>query len=188
MARRFLDDVRSDINTLFADNIIGAITPARLRTSLRDIIDSTIQDEGVISISAPITGVVLPSTFTNLTGFVNTLGGDGTFIKLEPSNNRIVTAATAGFTYTVFAGLSFEGVNNEEVEFAIGYNGVQGDYTPIATARGLGRPLALQIRGLTLSAAANTNLTFMARAVDGTATIDILDMYLAAIINPTNNP
>ena len=49
MARRFLDDVRADIQSLLPDNITGEISPADMRTLLTDITDSTIQDECIIT-------------------------------------------------------------------------------------------------------------------------------------------
>ena len=48
MSRIFLDDLRADIAALFADNTIGAISPANLRGIMLDTIDSTIEDEGGI--------------------------------------------------------------------------------------------------------------------------------------------
>ena len=67
MTRRFLDDIHSDVTTLFADNVTGNISPADLRSVFNDTLDSTIQDEADIFSTGPTAGIVLTGTFASLT-------------------------------------------------------------------------------------------------------------------------
>lgn len=186
MARQFLDDLRTRIVNELPDNSVGLITPEIMRDLTRDIIDSTVQDEGAIN-GPGQTGVALTGTYQNLGGYSSSQGGDGTFVKLDVGLGQIVTATTAGFTYEVLAAVSFEGSTNDEYEFAIGINGAPGAYQPSVTGRGPGRPSSVYLRAYQTSLPSDSVITVMARSPDN-ATIDVTDIILGAIILPTNNP
>lgn len=188
MTRRFLDDIRSDVTTLLADNMAGDISPADMRSIFDDTIDSTIADEGEIFSTASTIGVVLTGTFASLTTIYDVNGGgDGNFLNPAFASGTITGSGTAGFSYTVRAAITIAAGNNEEVEFAIGINGVAEPY--FATLVGDGaRDQSVSIGAFDRTSSISAVYTLMARAADGAATIDVDAVRLVAVIQPTNNP
>lgn len=190
MTRRFLDDVRSDIATLFPDNAIGDISPADLRLVTTDMIDSTIQDECTIFGATPVVGHVTAATFEDITvGFTDTQGGDGVFLKPNAAGGTIVTNTVAGFTYLIWGGISVELANGIAVNFVLRKANGNLISVPIGvTGRGAGNPVSVQLRGLMNAAATDEAVSLAVQTPDGASTIDIQVQSLTAIIEPTNNP
>ncbi len=188
MARRFLDDIRTDIANEMADNVLGDITPAIMRARLNDLIDSTIGDEADLFSTSSTAGIVLTGTFASLATIYDAeAGGDGDFLNTAFAAGTITGTSTPGFTYTIAASITVMGANNEEIEFAIGINGVAGDFFATLVGDGL-RAYSVSLIGLDRSASASAVYTLMARASDGAATITVDAVRLVVVIQPTNNP
>lgn len=189
MTRRFLDDIRSDIVTLMPDNNIGAITPAITRGILTDMVDSTVQDEGAISANAPTLGIATTDSFTQLTTpYAQNAGGDGDFITPDQINGEITTSSTAGFTYSLIGSIAFEGSANDPFEFVILEDGSPVGFITRETGEGNNDPVSSYVRTLIDAAPADAVYSIGVRTPEGNNTIDILDIELVAIIQPTNNP
>ena len=188
MARRFLDDIRSDIASQFADNSNGNISPADLRSVTVDMLDSSVQDECDIFSTAPTVGLVLNGTFSDLTTIYDGQeGGDGLFLIPSFASGMVAGTSTPGFTYVVIADITVEASNNEEIDFSIGINGVATGFIGSVVGDGM-RDQSVRVENLDRTAPASAVYTLMARAADGAATPTIQDVILRVIIVPTNNP
>ncbi len=188
MSRKFLDDIKTDINTLWADNITGNISPADLRGPIIDSIDSLKQDEGQIASTAPTIGLVLTGTFQDLiTTYDIESGDDGSFLKTFFASGQIQSSATPGFSYQCVGRVTVEAANNETIEFSVGINSVPIGFIGALTGNA-NNDLSVDFSHFERAASANDNFTLMARAADGAATIDIQAILMTLIIWPTNNP
>ena len=188
MTRRFLDTLRNTANVLLADNTNRDISPSDVRNIIIDTIDSTVQDEGEIFSTSPTAGVVLTGTFSSLTAIYAAGGSDGGgFINTDFAAGTIVGSSTAGFSYTVRAYVTVNTSNNEEVEFAIGIDGVEDPFFATLTGNGT-RNQSVSVGAFDRSASSGAVYTLMARAVDGSATITVDSVRLVVVIQPTNNP
>ena len=190
MARRFLDNIRSDISTFLADNITGDISPADIRNILNDIIDSTIQDECGIVTSAPVAGYAIAATFTPITTgvFTEEIGGDGSFLTVSAAAGNVTLSSTAGFAYNVVGAISFAAPNNTEIEIVVLVDGVPKPYSPLGTGRGNNRPVTVYTDAIINPAPAGAVVQLGLRAPAGATTITIEDCVLGVTIQPTNNP
>ena len=188
MPRKFLDDVRADIQTLIADNTTGEIQPADVRSILTDIVDSTIQDECAISGDTGAT-IALTSAFSPITdGFDTTVGGDGTWLKPNQATGTIVLNVQPGWTYSVLAVVTLQVVQNESLEFCILRDGVAGFFKPTIAGAGVSRPNSVQLIDQILANTSNEEVQIGVRAIDGAASVDIIDVVLEVTVLPTNNP
>lgn len=188
MTRRFLDDVRADINAAIIPNINGDITADVLRPLLIDTIDSTIDDEGGLLITASQLAYTVTDNWVPLL-FDSAVGGDGDFITPDPVSESITTSATPGFTYKIDGALSILGGNNEVFQLAIGVAGLPVGYIGEITTRGNGRPGGVAASHLSLSTSSSSVFQLMMRCSSSASTnIDISSGYLLATIKPTNNP
>jgi hypothetical protein len=188
MSRRFLDNVRNDLTALL---VTGGETPApALAALLIDTLDSTIQDEAVLSTTTPTPAVPTATTWQNIdpTIYDNTTGGDAVFLKTDIANGRIVTATQAGFSYSVRGLVSFTDLQtNRQIEFSILANGVQVGFIASQIGAGNGRPKSLSFEHVILSAASDTVYTIGLQTADGVNSVEVLSAGLAVVIQPTNN-
>lgn len=187
MTRRFLDDIRADITNDLADNIIGSITPTIVRGILNDMIDSTVNDECAIAATALVTGIPLTATFTDLSVYNLTDGGDGDFLTPNQAGGSIQSKNVAGFTYVATAQFSFTTADGIPIEFIIAQDGVQSGVAAYETGSGGTDPVTVQLTGGNLSTPADAVWTVQARAPEGAATLNIVTGYLALTIKPTQN-
>ena len=187
MARRFLDDIRADIQTEFANNTVGAITAADVRNVLTDIIDSTVQDEGFLYTQTTSAAIPLTGTFQNIDPWTEELGGDGEFVIPNLSSGNIATGAHGGWSYDLAFELRVTAANNEVFEFTLGRNGVPYGY--IASLEGNGADERSVSGSMPIIASVSTEvITLMARAVDGAGNLVIEGGLLGVTVLPTNNP
>lgn len=104
------------LQTLFADNTTGAISPA----DLRDFLDSIMGVYGGILITSGVTGQVLvaatPEPMTEWTGDGESNGATPAYL----TDN--ITILHAG-VYTVFFQISFEGITGATFDFSVYKNG-----------------------------------------------------------------
>jgi len=184
-----MDDVRTDISTLFADNTVGDITPADLRSVMRDVLDSTSQDEanmrgGDIAQALTPTYLKIPALFDVAEG------GDGVFLTQNLIDQSVQTASVAGFSYVLAVQVNCYGANNTPFSLAIFKDGVVFRETFFSTngeqgagARSLGVALQVYVNASTSDAV--YDVRFAAPDTD-TLTISSADILTAVLA--TNNP
>lgn len=194
MSRRFLDDIKTDIASLMADNGTGDFTLAQDRIIRVDTIDSTIDDEAAIYSSTPVAGPIATTiAFSSLTtGLYDTAIGDdsvgGAFLNTDPTNGVIVSKNIAGFHYNIEAGVNFTPSNGVTYDFSIGINGVEGFRTASVTGQPGGDPASISLKRISLSTPLSASFSLMCRTPDGVDSLDIIEAVLIATIKPTNNP
>jgi hypothetical protein len=187
MSRRFLDDVRTDVNTQLVTNGTGAITASILNPIILDTIDSTIPDECFLSGDATA-AIPIGVTYTQLsTAFNNQAGGDGDFLKPDVVNGQVETSTTAGFTYSVSTRVSFYGTTNSDFDFTIFQDGVAIGFAGGETGEGVNDPVT-GVASVLVNSAPTNALYSVAVKSSQASTIDIIDILLSVIILPTNNP
>ena len=186
MARRFLDDVRAEINAQIIANAAGLITAPILNPLLIDSIDSSTDDEAVLFLSTPATGVAVGLAWTPI-NFDSSIGGDLNFLVVDLAADNITTTVTAGFTYKVEGFITGTAGNNDVVELAIGIAGVPVGFIGAFTGRGAGRPQSTTCGFFTNSAASLSSFQLIAQSPGG-ATVDVTGLALTVTIKPTNNP
>ena len=189
MARKFLDDVRAEINTLINDNASGEISPLDVRTCLIDIVDSGVQDESYIFGDVPDQPFALTGAYQSI-GTLYTTGVPAVpgFVTPNSGAGTITLSATAGFTYSIKTQITLSTSNNEEVDFRIGINGVPVGYVGSIIGSAGGRELSVSVEYILLAAGVSDVITLMARAADGSGTMSVDSIFLFAAILPTNNP
>jgi len=191
MTRRFLDDVRADINSMIVTNTTGDITAAILAPLMIDTIDSTIQDECAISSNTPSLGVASTPVWQSLsTGiYDNVIGGDGNFLNPDVLTGTVTSSAIAGWTYELEGKISIEGINqNTSIEFSILADGVPVGFIASVTGGHGERPLSTSVSHIALSTPASTVYTLGYQTPNGNETIDIGSVGLSMTIQATNNP
>jgi len=189
MSRRFLDDVRADINAAIIPNGAGLITADVLRPILIDSIDSSIDDEAIIGSSLDVIGLAINDTTWTVIPCDDSVGGDAQFLNVDLANNQIVTSPTAGYTYASSALVNLVGANNKRFEIAVLEDGTPSGAIGEITARGNNKPVNVTAFGLELSTPSSTSYTIGIRSIDDPAdTLDIHDRALSVTIKPTNNP
>lgn len=203
MPRRFLDDIRADVNTLknraatdFPDNNIGSITPAVLRTyqedsmTLRiDEIDSQKQDEAFLIATTDQLNVSIGANWTTLTTYDVASGDDSAgqgFLKVNQAGGIITTKDVSGWTYKAAAFVSFEGAGNVRYDLAIMANGVPVGFIGSTTGEGAADPVSVAATHTDPSTQANTEFS-IAMKTDSAGDIDIFSAVLEVTIMPTNN-
>ena len=188
MTRKFLDDVNTEIDTLFLNNAAGEISPADLRLVCKDIIDSCINDEGIISTTSVQTGVATTSTLTALDVFDTEIGGDNEFIKLDAATGTITCAAIAGFSYGIRAQLELIAGNQEVFSIAILVDGVQVGASGAMTSQGPGDPVSAFVEALVLSMGADAVVQLGIESQNAVDTFDLQTASIQVEIKPTRNP
>ncbi len=202
--RRFIDDIRSDIaanqvlisNTIYNNNtkdISGSDIQAPLLAIgdlMVDMCDSTIQDEGNIYGNTEVEDVSLNGDWLSLDAgfFTSGDGDDGEFLNVDVANGTITSTSTAGYSYLVLASVTMQAGGQELVEFAIGLDGAPVGFIRQIEGDGTNDGVSGYLRYFSRTTPANGVWTIMARAEDGSATIDIPRIELDVVILPTNNP
>jgi hypothetical protein len=187
MTRRFLDNVRSDINTQIVTNANGDITAVVLAPLMIDTIDSCVIDQSRLIKNVPEAAVALTTVYTQPIIYNESEGGDATFLKVNLGAGSITTNVTEGFTYNVEMFISFIGINNTRYDASFLVNGVPTGITVSTIRSGADEQSLLTLTGTALSAASNSTVTIGLKA-DVAGDIEILAAVLRVDIAPTNNP
>lgn len=189
MARRFLDDVRADINAQIIANAAGLITADILRPLMIDQIDSTIEDEAAIGSNTLQAGLAVDDVNWTTIPSDTAVGGDAQFLNVDLAGNQIISAPTAGWTYSLTGLASIKAGNNSVFELAVLLAGVPVGYIGSATTRGVNRPQSLQAYDLEISTPASSSYQLGIRGIaTGVTTVDVTGCALTMTIKPTNNP
>lgn len=211
--RRFLDDIRTDIDTndqYRIDNIytntdesisgdtVGVWMQAAVQIQadmLRSLADSEALLSGSTTTSFPIT-----DTWVNLSDallgsgsmFDIAIGDDSAgegFLKIDMPSGTITGKDVAGYTYNAIGALGVDAGTNEVIEVAIGLNG-SPNTAFVGSVIGTGgvREQSVYVERYTLSAPANAVYSLMVRAPDGAATIQVTPRNWGLAVKPTDNP
>lgn len=189
MSRRFLDDVRADINAGIIANGAGLITADVLRPMLIDTIDSSIDDEATIGSSTDIIALAVNDTTWTVIECDEFIGGDAQFLNVDLANNQMVSSPTAGYTYSCIALANLESGATKRYELAVLVNGTPTGYIGDITTRGVNKPVNDEASALVLSAVASAKFQIGIRSIDDVSdTLNIRGHVLQLVIKPTNNP
>ena len=189
MPRKFLDNIRTEISTLFADNTTGDISAADLQQVTLDMVDSLAQDEGFIYgdvTTAPIALTATPIPIS--TGYTTSVGGVPGFVILNQAGGSIQLGPTAGFSYELKAQITIATTVNEEVHFQLGVNGSPVGYIGSISGAAGGNEVSVAVEFIRLTSLSNEVWQIYASAPDGAATMTINSIFLFAAVLPTNNP
>jgi hypothetical protein len=188
MTRRFKDDIKTDINLYIVNNTQGEITPDILRPIIIDGLDSNADDEaGIASSTINMAVAVTDSAWTVLSTDI-VVGGDAEFLIVDGANDKVTTAAIAGYSYTMTGLASISATNGAVFELAVIENGVPVGYVGSLTTRGAAKPVSVQAYNHDLSTASSREVQLAARIVSSASgTIDVYGCSLVVTIKPTNN-
>ena len=188
MARKFLDDIRTQIAAIINDNVVGDISPADVRLCLNDMIDSLVSDE-VAMTSPPTTIINTTTTPTEFPAVVDqVIGTVPGFLVGNVTTARFECAATAGFSYTFRIFVEAEGAQNETLNFAITRGGVVVGETFEITTRGPGRATAASAAWYELSAPSLAQFGIAFWSPQPAQPFTITNCFMICSIIPTNNP
>ena len=192
MPRKFLDDIRSDINANMPDNSVGLVTPAVVRGIMQDMTDSLSEDVAYIYRAA---GAQLayprPATPSLMTTLFDTqylaANMDGTFTT--PGAGTITLGTVAGRQYRGMLNISFEGGNAVEVNAGLFVGGI---LSPLwgagVTIPGIGKQVTISMPWYINKSVANQVIGPALWLPAGAGTIDVLAVQFSCSILPTNNP
>ena len=192
MTRRFLDDIRADINAQVPDNNVGLVTPAIVRGLMQDMTDSLSEDVAFIYRAA---GTLLAYPRTTAPALMTALfdtqylaaNMDGT--TPDPGAGTITLGNVAGRQYRGVFNISFEGANAAEVNAGIF---VGGALSPLwgagVTIPGIGKQVTISMPWYINKSIANQVIGPALWLPGGNGTIDVLALQFSCSILPTNNP
>jgi hypothetical protein len=125
MTRRFLDDIRTEINAQIVSNGAGAITALVLNPLMIDTIDSCIADEAKLRRDAEQLTVPLTAAYTTPIVYDYSEGGDGSFLIVNEAAGTITSSYTPGFSYGFTLGVNIIGTLNARYYLSGMVDGVQ---------------------------------------------------------------
>lgn len=187
MTRKFLDEVRADIDTTLITG--GDTTAPKLAQLLNDVIDSSVQDEcAIYSTASGSVDITNAWTKVNSTTYSADTGEVPGFLFPDFANGQIAVSPTAGFTYSVTATLVMQGDTNDRYDLTIFEDGVKVPVEVSGTGDGTNDPITLQVRWYVKSAPANGVYAMFVKSQNASDTITVDQAILAVTIQPTNNP
>lgn len=187
MARRFLDDIRTEITTRIPDNDVGAIDAADVRTPVLDLIDSVVTDEATLDVDIGKTGLAVGTSFVTYADYDSSAGDDANFLKINQAGGFVQGTSTAGFSYLMVVSMSAIFAANRVLDIAVGVNGVETGFIASSAGQGVGDPVFLTTTFFVRSAGSNDDFSLVWKA-DAATTVDVTDARLTTVIWPTNNP
>ena len=190
MSRRFVDDIRADIDANLADNNTGDISPIDIRESMQDMCDSLTSDQAVLGLTTASPGFSVNTGWTVVNVFDESSGDDSAgqgFLNIDQGAGTITTHATPGFSYRVLTGLSMEGTLNDRYDMTVLVDGVPAAYTSSVTGEGPDDPVGMHAEIIIGASTASSAIACAIRA-ESAGTIEILDCTMHVSIVPTNNP
>jgi hypothetical protein len=186
MTRRFLDDIRDDVNAGIISNGVGSISALVLNPLMIDTLDSTISDEAKLRRDAEQLAVPLTTSFTTPIIYDYEEGGDGSFLIVNQGAGTITSSSTPGFSYGFTLGLTMIGTLNARYDLSGMVDGVQQGFISSGTGEGPGDPISLLITGTSLSTFPSNALSLGLRT-DNAGDVTILNASMRLDILPTNN-
>jgi hypothetical protein len=150
MSIKSIVQLLAQADSSFPDNTTQLITPAALRTFVKDFLDSISPAYGGIlltTLSKALTttpSALSPwgSSYVNTTGYYRTSVANGEVIR------DVATAGITGATDLVIFNIDVEGPNGNLVTAEIYKNGVSTGYRSSVTTNGAGKPESINLVGI----------------------------------------
>ena len=146
MTRKFLDDLRAEIDTLFADNTSGLISPADVRQIARDTVDSTVADDATIyrnsaSGSADLGTQITP---TPIASIADTQSVDANMdgCTADPVAGTFTSGTVAGREYYLVMQVSVVLTLNAQFRLGVTIDGILSDFQSVVNGQGAGKPVS----------------------------------------------
>ena len=191
MSRKFLDDIRDEINTQMPDNNVGLVTPAIVRGIMQDIVDSTVEDVafiyrtgGILTYARTTTPALLPNLFD-----ANYLATNMDGVTTQQAAGTITLGNVAGRQYKGTFNITFEGANQAEVNAGLFVGGV---LTPLW---GAAASVVAANRQTTITMPWYINKSVASQVIgpalwlpNGAGDISVTAVQFSCSIMPTNNP
>ena len=134
----------------FPDNTSQAITPALLRTFVKDFLDTMSPAYGVIRLTSLLKA--LTSTPQPLSPFGSSVQATAGYYRTSVATGSVIrdiqTAAIPGATDFVLLNIDVEGPNGNLVTVEFYKNGVSTGYKVSITTNGAGKPESINVAGL----------------------------------------
>lgn len=190
MARKFLSQIRGQIASTLPDNTTGQITPANHRALLVDLIDSTTDLVGELFLPTPQNDVVIPTTFSQrVANYSQAIGGDPSFLVLDPVTGTITSGPISGFNYRVFGQIQIEAINGRSFEMGLAAGGIMFSFISGFIGRGVTRPVTASVVADIFAGDATTAVDMRVRTTESSSeTVDIVQASLIAVLLPTETP
>ena len=209
MARRFLDNVRTDLTAALATvqatiftNAAQAISGDDVQNAFnifeplwQDMFDSGVQDEAGLggSTSMTFTADVAWTPINDLTAppviaYDDVQGGDADFLKVDQADGSITTTATPGFSYESLGAVSIDAGNGIVVEAAILRDGIPTVLVGSIVGTGGVRSQSIYVTSYLTSHTPNQKYQLGVRAPAGPTSVTLTPRNFGLIIVPTNNP
>jgi hypothetical protein len=186
MTRRFLDDIRADVNAGIITNGVGSITALVLNPLMIDTIDSCIADEAKLRRDAEQLTVPLTAAYTTPIVYDYSEGGDGSFLIVNEAAGTITSSATPGFSYGFALDVVIIGALNARYDMSGLIGGVAQGFVTSGTGEGANDPITLHLGGTSLSTPASGVLE-LGLKTDSPGNITIVSAAMRLDILPTNN-
>ena len=149
MARRSLQELRTQAQTDFADNTTGAITPTILRSYITYFVDTMAPAYAAINITTP-TVVAIAVTDTIINNYTDVAATAGTFTTTPASGNVTqVLNGRPGCSTRITFSCDIQGANNADVTFTIYINGNPSTFAVTATTTGASNFTSVYVGGVT---------------------------------------
>ena len=172
MARRSLQELRTQAQTDFADNTTGLITPTILRSYITDFVDTMAPAYGAIRIITPAI-FTINTTDTIINGYTNVATTAGTFTSTPASGNVTqVLNGRPGCSTRITFSCDIQGANNADVTFTIYINGNPSTYSVTATTTGATNFTSIYVGGITYETIDTVITVFAKSTVAGSFTVN----------------
>jgi hypothetical protein len=142
MARKDVTAILTEIASTLADNTSQAITPAILRTVVKDITDLVAPSYGVLAIETPSTVSMGLTTVDQIITFTSNLVGGATQYSI--ASNTTITSDQRS-TNRISITMDIEGPNGRAVTVTVYENGVVTPLVASITTAGAGNPQGLNM-------------------------------------------
>lgn len=189
MTRRFLDDVRADIDSAISANGLGLITADVLRPLMKDMVDSTASELVVIGATTPTNNVTVTNSAWAVLPCNEARGASTQVLNINLADNSVTSSPTAGFIYHLIGTLSLTASRNSTYQLAILEDGIPVGFIGEITTQGGTRPVNVQARMLNTNTGASTKYQLAIKGIsDASSSVDFEAVSMFATIRPTNNP
>jgi len=184
MARKYSNDIRTEITNLLADNTTGLISPSDVRQILNDIVDSFTPAAGAIRrvTSIPFNLTTVPK---KLTIFDEVLATSPELIA--SAANDTIQAALTGF-YNVNFTCSVAGSQNSDIQVDLRRNGLTTFWRALGTTTGASNRVELTLAGVVQATGVNDDFSLYVSVLSGSDNVDFFDTQLIMGTIQTNAP
>ena len=166
MARKTIVELLAEINSLFADNTSGSITPAKLRSFCTDFVDTMTPAYGALSTPGPLAATV--GTVDQLMVWSSTYIAQSPEYTTDPATGKITRAQTIA-SNRISVNIDVDIASNRELTATLYKNGVATPWRAKCSGSGSGRPAILSLDAIDYSDVAVDYQLYVQTDVAGTA-------------------